>query len=57
MLRRGLLMGVLICALIAISKARTKRAAEGGAAQDAKTNWDDEGGTPAPDPVDTPAPC
>jgi hypothetical protein len=55
MIRRLVLAGVLAYVVIAVRKARTKRAAGKQSDQDAKANWDSEGGSPAPDPVDTPA--
>jgi hypothetical protein len=54
MIRRLLFVGLLTYVAISLSKARTNRAAGKQKDQDAKANWDSEGGTPAPDPVDTP---
>ena len=53
MIRRLLLVGVLTYVAISISKARQREAAV-KQTQDAKANWDSEGGAPAPDPVDRP---
>jgi hypothetical protein len=54
MIRRLLFVGVLTYVVISISRARTKRSAGEQKDRDAKANWDFEGGSPAPDPVDTP---
>jgi hypothetical protein len=54
MIRRLLLAGVLAYVVISIRKARAKRVVGKRTDQEAKANWDSEGGTPAPDPVDTP---
>jgi hypothetical protein len=54
MLRRLLFIGVLAYAAVMLSRVRTHRATAKQKDQDAKANWDSEGGTPPPDPVDTP---
>jgi hypothetical protein len=54
MLRRMLLLGVVIYAAVLLTKANTKLAADKQKDRHAVANWDSEGGTPAPDPVDTP---
>ena len=53
MIRRILLVGILTYAALSIAKARKQQAAD-KQTQDAKANWDSEGGTPAPEPTDTP---
>ncbi len=57
MIRRLLVVGVLACAAMALSKARAQRAAVKREDRDAKASWDSEGGSPTPDPVDTPVPA
>jgi hypothetical protein len=54
MLRRLLFIGALAYAAVMLSRVRTHRATAKQKDQDAKANWDSEGGTPPPDPVDTP---
>jgi hypothetical protein len=54
MVRRMLLLGVVIYAAVLLTKANTKLAADKQKDRHAVANWDSEGGTPAPDPVDTP---
>jgi hypothetical protein len=54
MIRRLLFIGALACATIILSKVRKHRATARQKDRDAKANWDSEGGTPPPDPVDTP---
>ena len=54
MMRRLLFIGALAYAAILLSNVRKHRTAARQKDQDAKANWDSEGGTPPPDPVDTP---
>ena len=55
MIRRLVSVGLLASvAILLISKARNKRTAAKHNDRDAKANWDSEGGSPAPGPVDTP---
>jgi hypothetical protein len=55
MIRRLASFGLLASvAIVLISKARSARNTRKQSDRDAKTNWDSEGGSPAPDPVDTP---
>ena len=54
MIRRLLFVGALTYMAVLISNAHARRAKGKQNDQDAKANWDSEGGAPAPDPVDTP---
>ena len=53
MIRRLMLLGALVYAGVLISKQSAKRANEQTDLA-AQADWDSEGGTPAPEPVDTP---
>ena len=54
MIRRVLLLGIVIYAAVLLTKATTKLTADKQKDRHAVADWDSEGGTPAPDPVDTP---
>ncbi len=54
MIRGLLFLGALAYLAVWVSKGHARRARVKQNDQDAKANWDSEGGTPAPDPVDTP---
>lgn len=54
MIRRLLLIGLFAYVAISVSRAANKRAGDVQRDENAEANWDSEGGTPAPDPVDTP---
>ena len=54
MIRRLMLLGVLVYAALLLSKANAKLAGDKQKDRHAVADWDSEGGTPAPDPVDTP---
>lgn len=53
MIRRLMLLGALLYAGVLISKQSAKRANK-QTDLTARASWDSEGGTPAPEPVDTP---
>jgi hypothetical protein len=50
MIRRLLLLGLVVYAAASIAKAASQRAADKQNDRHALSNWDGEGGTPAPDP-------
>ena len=56
MIRRLLFAGLVTYGVVLLFKARTKRTTRKQHAN-AEADWDSEGGTPAPDPVDTPVPA
>jgi hypothetical protein len=54
MIRRLLLLGFIVYVATLVAKANTKLAADHKKDRHAVANWDSEGGTPPPNPVDTP---
>jgi hypothetical protein len=57
MIRRLVFLGVVVYAAVLLARANSKVAADKQKDRHAVANWDSEGGTPAPDPADTPTPA
>ena len=54
MIRRILFLGLLVYGTSLVLRARAERAEDTGRDETARADWDSEGGSPPPDPVDTP---